>query len=96
MMTGTGEMKYALGHRYVGHWLNNKKHGYGVFYYAAGHIYDGYWHGTSPHLIHGYFVNAFRDVGDIRHGKGKMTFMPDTPLEESYEGDWVDDKKHGY
>lgn len=55
-MCGTGEMRYGEGHRYIGSWRDNKKHGYGVFTYFKGHIYAGDWIGeqsfVSIHTMH--------------------------------------------
>lgn len=40
-----------------------------------------------------YYANGTIYTGDwhndIRHGKGKITFLPGSHIEESYEGDWV-------
>ena len=44
-MSGTGELTYVEGHRYIGKWDNNKKNGFGVFAYARGHKYEGMWRG---------------------------------------------------
>ena len=33
---------------------------------------------------------------DKRHGKGLMTFLVGSPIEERYDGCWEDDEKHGY
>lgn len=35
------------------------------------------------------------ELGDLREGKGKMIFLAETFLEEYYEGDFLNDKKHG-
>ena len=40
---GHGEMIYADFHRYVGQWLDNKKHGTGSLSYREGHVYMGEW-----------------------------------------------------
>ena len=40
---GHGEMRYSDFHRYVGQWLDNKKHGVGSFSYREGHVYVGAW-----------------------------------------------------
>ena len=34
-------------------------------------------------------------VDDLRHGVGKLVQLPGTSAQESYEGDWVSDKRNG-
>jgi len=41
-MSGQGEMDYASGHRYIGEWKDNKKHGKGKFHFKDGNLYVGH------------------------------------------------------
>lgn len=36
-------VKYPNGDKYEGYWLNNLKHGHGVYYWHDGHVYTGNW-----------------------------------------------------
>ena len=42
-MQGYGELKMDDGSLYQGNFLNDKKHGAGIFYWADGRKYDGQW-----------------------------------------------------
>jgi hypothetical protein len=43
-MTGKGERYYAsYGTRYVGDFVDGKRHGYGTYYYADGTTWTGKW-----------------------------------------------------
>ena len=40
-MEGFGTLEGANGDRYIGKWLNNGKHGYGIYRWADGTVYYG-------------------------------------------------------
>jgi hypothetical protein len=63
---------------YIGEWLNNKRHGKGVYnYIKKGQIYEGEW-----------FNNARHGFGNLSI-KNK-----DNIYKKVYSGGWKDDKKH--
>lgn len=50
----------------------------------------GIFYYSSGAVYQGNFLN------DLRHGKGKIVFHGGSSIEESYEGDWVEDGWHGH
>ena len=42
-MNGQGTTTWPDGKKYIGNYLNDKKHGYGEFYWANGKNYKGNW-----------------------------------------------------
>lgn len=69
---GEGEMIYGPGgnNRYVGTWLNSKKHGCGTFYFENGDMFCGEWadgsmHGTGQYM----FADGDTFVGNYLNGK---------------------------
>ena len=67
------------GNKYVGEWLNNKRHGKGTYIFANGNKYvgeyrNGKWHGkgTLTYADGGKYVGEWRD--DKYHGHGALTY----------------------
>ena len=98
-------MKWASGSSYDGDWVDNKKHGFGVYKLSNGEIYVGEWKFGKRH---GKGVNTWGSgsawAGDSydgdwvdgkKHGWGNYRFADDPELEE-YDGEWVDDERTGY
>lgn len=42
-MNGKGTLRWPDGKKYEGEYLNDIKHGYGIYYWNDGRIYDGMW-----------------------------------------------------
>jgi len=42
-MNGKGETPWLDGKKYTGEYLDDKKHGYGVFDWGNGKFYEGFW-----------------------------------------------------
>lgn len=82
---------------YDGQWKLDIKHGQGLIIYANGEQYDGNWENNFPSGKGEYvFKDSSRHVGEfqsgVRHGKGILYYADG---ETVYNGDWVNDKKHG-
>jgi hypothetical protein len=82
---------YANGDVYEGDFLNDRRHGNGVFTGVDGYVYVGEWRegriegqGQVTYPDGSVYVGAFRN--DLAHGQGTITY----PDASSYEGDWVD------
>jgi len=89
-----GEGRHRL--LYTGDWLEDERHGFGVYYNKVGERYDGDWEGG---VRHGLGKQVYEDgsvyegewAGDMRHGKGSLT-LPDANV---YDGHWASDLKEG-
>jgi len=99
--TGHKEEIYAKGDRYVGDFVNGKRHGKGIYYHAnnaakyVGEYYNGVRHGFGiedirlPEGTQHYEGEWYRDK---RHGKGKM-ICADGVI---YEGEYKEGERHGH
>jgi len=87
---GEGVMTYGPGNgnRYVGSWLNSKKHGTGTFYFENGDIFEGEWSDGKMHGIGRYlFLSGDYFYGSYTRGKkdyGEYMFDEGT----HYNGNW--------
>ncbi len=88
------------GDRYEGEWNMALKHGTGTDIFITGDSYtgeykDGKPHGKGQHTWSNgaIYVGDFKD--GLKHGKGKWR-SGRGPQSNSYEGDYVDDRKSGY
>jgi len=94
-------MRFANGDVYVGEWLRGYPWGYGKMQYSDG----GYYHGDFRKLTdenryqrkdqYGEFIghtHRFPHPNGHRHGFGLRVYQNGN----QYEGDWVDDKRHGF
>lgn len=93
---------------YDGHWMNNKRHGFGMRRYASGNIYKGDWrdnvrHGTGT--MHWYDKNERYEgqwENGVQHGRGEHSWylkrVPGSqyPLRNYYVGEWVNGLRHGH
>ena len=66
--------------KYTGKWKNDKKNGHGRMTYTDGISYTGQW------------------KNGMKHGEGKCVYSTSTgtECENSYDGNWDTDKRHGY
>lgn len=94
---GRGIMKYGNGCRYVGRFVNDKRHGFGKVWYPKGlGIYTGHWH-KNKRCGEGTISFSNGDVyegqwsTDMPNGVGKLTLTNG----ETYEGDFVNQQKQG-
>ncbi len=100
MLTGNGTMIWKSGVKYVGQWLNNKNHGYGVRHFAnnsKAERYEGDWRqrritgfGTLIWKNGDKYVGQWKDFE--RSGKGTY-FWADG---RKYVGEWLNDLKNGF
>lgn len=86
---GQGSLTFKNGRKYVGEWVNGKKHGHGS-YSGWDESYVGDWanderHGQGTAIFHkngGQYVGQW--AHDLMHGQGTMT----GPDGWEYTGDW--------
>lgn len=83
---GQGKYTYANGDIYDGEWVENEKNGLGKFMYAHGAIEEGRWVANDQIAFYIYETKK----GDF---SGKGTIQDDSG---TYEGDFIEGKKHGY
>ncbi|KAI8894713.1 hypothetical protein BC833DRAFT_543256 [Globomyces pollinis-pini] len=81
---GKGKMIYSSGNIYEGDWINNRKVGFGkMIWKSRQEVYEGEW-------------------DDKPHGNGTYTWKLNRirdhqfPCENTYRGNWVNGKRHGY
>ena len=93
---GYGTYVWADGDKYVGDWVDGKKHGKGTLYYTNGEKYEGdFTDGTGTG--HGTYTYPDGDVYTGDHigyyftGKGTMVWADGSV----YVGEWKDDDRHG-
>lgn len=95
--SGLGVHTLPCGSRYEGSYLNDKKHGNGVYEWFDGDTYNGEWkdgkmHGTGVFRV----TTGANYVGEWQHGKKHGQGVHTYANGDSYDGAWQDDKRHGY
>lgn len=98
----TGTLVYATktydnGDKYVGYFLNNKRHGQGTYYSNSGSRYEGEWkegeqHGQGTY----YWANGNRYVGSFVNGNMQGQGTCYWANGDKYVGSFVNDQRHGY
>jgi hypothetical protein len=91
-----GPVKLKDGSVYVGQWLQGRRNGKGRLYTADGGLMEGYWNG----LLHlkGREIHSTGDMYEGGYSEGKKQgfgLFEDLSKKNSYEGEWMGDKKHG-
>jgi len=100
--TGNGTCVFSNGSKYVGEWVDDKKHGYGVYTDKNGDIYTGNFVGGKPHgngIFNYHNRNKFEGnwKNGVRNGDGKYTYVHHKKgVEESYEGNYKKDVRDGF
>jgi hypothetical protein len=104
LRNGYGICDYLNHSRYEGEYLDDKIHGFGKFIFSTGNIYECKFNQGIPSGP-GKIIYTNGDIYEgnlenwVRHGKGTITYYKDpndnTRIKEKYDGDWVNDKKHG-
>ena len=98
---GHGEYTVIIGSKYVGEFVNGKRHGYGVYTFGkdspcAGDRYEGdYFEGQPCGNCVYYYAGGDRYEGEWyrgMNGRGIMYYSDGT----KYDGEWKHNKKHGY
>jgi len=79
---------FTTGSKYIGHWENNKKSGFGRFTMNNGDIYEGEFNADQKHGKGTYWIK--KTVKDAATGKKKSTHR------KLYSGEWKNDLKSGY
>lgn len=90
------EQKFTDGSRYVGEFVNGKRHGKGTNYFPDGARYDGDW---KNGYMNGHGVCVYADgekyegewTDGKRNGQGTHIYADGA----KYVGNWVNDKLHG-
>ncbi len=76
-----------------GNWVDDQRHGYGVYTYPNGDMYEGEW---QSHLRHGQGVYTYKDTGTKyvgtwvsgkRDGAGELIHA-----NHRYQGGWIADQ----
>jgi len=87
---------YIKGERYEGEWVDDRKHGYGVYTWDDGDRYEGNWvagrqegHGSYIWGNGSSYVGAWKE--DRRCGRGVYRW----PQGDLYDGDFLDSHRHG-
>ena len=77
----------------TGNWVDDQRHGYGVYTYPNGDTYEGEW---QSHLRHGQGVYTYKDTGTKyvgtwvsgkRDGAGELIHQ-----NHRYQGGWIADQ----
>ena len=94
--TGYKEQKFKDGSRYVGEFVDGKRHGKGTNYFPDGTRYDGEW---KNGYMNGYGVCVYADgekyegewADGKRNGQGTHIYANGA----KYVGNWINDQKQG-
>ena len=93
---------------YDGHWVNNRRHGFGMRRYASGNIYKGDW---RDNIRHGMGTMHWHDKNEryegqwengFQHGQGEHSWYlkriqgSQYPLRNYYVGEWLNGLRHGH
>ena len=87
---------FANGDKYVGEWMNGKKHGQGTYTWANGDKYVGEFKDSKNHGQGTFtWANGDKYTGEykdgMKNGQGALTFANG----DKYLGEWKDSKQHG-
>lgn len=97
---GYGVHNWPSGDKYEGEWKECLKHGYGTDFFANGDVFSGTYHEGKPYGKGRYqWANGSLYIGDFKNGlkSGKGRWQKgEGNLMTVYEGDYLNDKKHGY
>jgi hypothetical protein len=93
-LSGEGETVWPDGKRYIGHYLDDLKHGYGTFVWEDGNKYEGDWylgkqHGKGVIVM----LTGERKSGVWEDGR---RIKWDDNNEQKCDGEWKDDLQNGY
>eukprot|EP00347_Sterkiella_histriomuscorum_P003252 403365008 len=99
--SGKGVLIFSNGNVYDGDWSKNLANGQGTLSYFLGGKYEGQW---LDDVEYGEGVHTFADgttfipkKKDLKmHGYQELTCKIENPIDDSYIGEYKDDKKHGY
>ena len=86
--------------RYIGSVIDGKITGEGVMFYTNGDRYEGYWldgahNGKGKYFwANGDTYSGFFKI-NMRNGKGMHTIMKDGDWAYIYDGDYIENVKHG-
>jgi len=86
---GKGEAICTRGHNYHGQWSHGKMHGLGIYYYPSGTFYMGQFE-NNRFNGDGFYLSARK-----KSKKNANYKCSGYPICISYEGQWVNDKRHG-
>ena len=73
-------MQWANGNWYDGQWEDGRASGYGEYH----------WNNKYGTVYQGFWKK------DLRHGEGKMSWTKGPLQQDTYEGQFVEGKMHGY
>jgi len=90
-------LTFSNGAVYIGHVVNNKRHGSGKVTFPDGKYFDGDWIDDRPHGLGTFHIPPPSEslyIGEVQHGKkhGQGQIWGDA---WTYEGSWVEDKMEG-
>jgi len=98
---GHGVLTYENTDVYAGSWEDNMPSGQGTLTCANGLHYEGYWRrgefhgqGTLTTPTGKCYIGEWSQ--GQRSGRGVMRYHKDSVFVEEYEGEWVEDMKHGH
>eukprot|EP01083_Nonionella_stella_P140406 430528_1 len=93
-----GRYAFPNGDRYIGNFLDGKRHGFGLYLSSRGHRYEGQWVDDARHgkgeIIYAEKMGRYSGIWSNNLKDGHGTFI--YPNGDRYEGRWKNDTKHGY
>merc|ERR1719436_1778689 len=95
-----GLQLWSNGDMYVGQWANDTMHGRGVYYYSTGAVYAGDFDAGSEHgrgrlkwRNRSVYTGGFTQ--GVRTGFGVLTLYKGKKRVAHYEGQFMNNQKHG-